>query len=48
MIGSLVIPNISFMLEFLDVSSCVESCLDFNVLVGKASYFGVVSFIDSK
>jgi hypothetical protein len=32
----------------LDVSSHVELCLESNVLFGKASYFGVVSFTDSK
>jgi hypothetical protein len=28
--------------------SQAKSCLEFNALVGEASYFGVVSFIDSK
>ncbi len=32
----------------LVVSSCVESCSESNVFVGKVSYFGVISFTDSK
>ncbi len=54
MFGSLVTPISPSRLSFcmcllvLILSSHAKSCSKSNMLVGKASYFGVVSFTNSK